>query len=266
MPFVKWLETQDDRHVVDFAWELLAATWRGEENADYHPVLWMKRSGRLQRVSFDNLELAVSLAEEGKSMYWWPDERWSVMRWSRDSAPFVDLMRHPSYLVRAAAAGCVGQLYRGCSKNPSLEPTPATADILEFLKQEEQNNAGVAGPFLMGAQWSNGWHGDEDYDYRAWFLDVLRTSTRERVVPHDQSLEFYAHEFFAGDAAAIEEFLAMGRKNLAVMTATESPDLIYDLLPVLQKMAQSDDPQVARAITMYLSVGRHHAGTSFVDD
>ena len=59
-----------------------------------------------------------------------------------------------------------------------------------------------------------------------WFLDVLRTSGRERTVPYGQSLEFYAHELFDLDAGAIEEFLMMGRKKLAAMTATESPHKI----------------------------------------
>jgi hypothetical protein len=50
------------------------------------------------------------------------------------------------------------------------------------------------------------------------------------------------------------------------MAATEHPESIYDLLPLLQKMAASGDPQIARAITTYLAEGRHHAGTEFVDD
>ena len=72
----------------------------------------------------------------------------------------------------------------------------------------------------MGSHWTNDWAGDSAYDYRAWFLNVLRTSERELDMPHEQ-LEFYAHEFFSGDAEAIEEFIGMGRKKLALMAATE---------------------------------------------
>jgi hypothetical protein len=267
LPFVNWLETQPDRQVLYFAWDLLAATWRGAEHADYHPVLWMKRSGRLKgEISFSNLEVAVALAEEGSAMYWWPDERWRVMHWSRDTQPYLDLMNHSSYLVRGAAAGCLGQMFRGCTENACAEGAPSAEHILEFIKQQEQTNAGVAGPFLMGAQWANGWSYAADFDYRSWFLDVLRASAREQEMPHEQTLEFYAHEFFSGDADAIEEFLRMGRKHLAVMTATERPENIYELLPLLQKMAASDDPQIARAIKTYLADGRPHAGSQFVDD
>jgi hypothetical protein len=256
LPFVTWLETRKDREVVDFAWEILKAHLRSEYYTTSDPVYWMKRSGRLQgEISFDNLQLAVSLAEEHKAMYWWPDQRWMVTLWPRESAPYLELMNHESYLVRAAAAGCLGQIYMHCSREK-----PPLADIMEFLKQQEHRNAGVAGPFLMGAGWGLEWKVGAEFDYRSWFLETLRGSERERFVPHEQSLEFYAHEFFWADADAIEEFLDMGRKKLAVMTATESPEKIYELLPLLQKMAASEDQEIAAPIRVYLAEGRTHAG------
>jgi hypothetical protein len=256
LPFVTWLETQNDREVVDFAWEILKANLRSERDTSCDPVFWMKRSGRLQgEISFDNLELAVSLAEEHKAMYWRPDERWTFALWPRESAPYLELMNHESYLVRAAAAGCLGQIYMQCAREK-----PSLAEIMEFIKQQEHRNAGVAGPFLMGAGWGLEWKIGAEFDYRSWLLETLRGSQRERFVPYDQSLEFYAHEFFYADAEAIEEFIAMGRKELAVMTATESPESIYELLPLLQKMAASEDQEISARIRVYLAEGRTHAG------
>ncbi|MGA3203166.1 MAG: hypothetical protein ABSF12_11810, partial [Bryobacteraceae bacterium] len=58
LPFVQWLETQKDPSVLYFAWDLLAEARRSKKRADYHPVLWMKRSGRLEgETSFENLQL-----------------------------------------------------------------------------------------------------------------------------------------------------------------------------------------------------------------
>ena len=85
-----------------------------------------------------------------------------------------------------------------------------------------------------------------------WFLSTLRQSGREPDVPHIQSLEFYAHELFAFDAGAIRELLKMGRTELAVMTATEEPNAIPELLPLLDEMAASTDPAVSAAIREYL--------------
>ena len=52
----------------------------------------------------------------------------------------------------------------------------------------------------------------------------------------------------------------MGRKELALMTATEAPEAIPDLLPTLNKMASSSDRVVAAAIREYLLHKTHHAG------
>lgn len=94
-----------------------------------------------------------------------------------------------------------------------------------------------------------------------WLLDPLRRRGPEPVVPHVQSLEFYAHEFFHFDPDAMCEFLAMGRSGLAVMTATEAPEEIPQLLPVLTQMAASDDPEASAAIRQYPIDKWHHSGT-----
>ena len=78
------------------------------------------------------------------------------------------------------------------------------------------------------------------------------------------TLEFFAHELFARDASAIREFLYMGRKELALMTATEEPEAIPESLPVLNEMASSDDVEVSTAIRKYLVIRSHHAGLALV--
>jgi hypothetical protein len=95
---------------------------------------------------------------------------------------------------------------------------------------------------------------------KRWFLDTLRRSRRETKIPHIQSLEFYAHEFFCSDGEAILGFLWMGRKELALLTATEEPTCISQLLPVLEQMAASGDADVERVIREYLRRQSHHAG------
>ena len=143
--------------------------------------------------------------------------------------------------------------------------------MLDFIQKQERKRAGVAGAFLQGADWlsfafDNEWLIPAGYDMRAWFLETLRTSSRERDVPTIIPLEFWAHEFFSCDAAAIEEMLNMGREHLALLTATEEPQCIDRLLPLLTKMSQSPSPRVAGAIQMYLKERRHHAGMNCFDD
>jgi hypothetical protein len=58
----------------------------------------------------------------------------------------------------------------------------------------------------------------------------------------------------------------MGRERLAVFTATEEPECIDRLLPLLTKMSQSSNPRVASVIQMYLKERSTLAGMSFFDD
>jgi len=136
--------------------------------------------------------------------------------------------------------------------------------MLGMIQDFEKKSPGIAGAFLDGASWSietREWASfSADVDMEDWFLATLRQSGRETEAPHIQSLEFYAHELFAFNATAIRELLRMGRKELAVMTATEEPDAIPELLPVLNEMAASGDPAVSAAIREYLSSRSHHAG------
>lgn len=138
------------------------------------------------------------------------------------------------------------------------------SNILAMIQNREAIAPGIAGPFLNGANWSvapEEWaQFGGDIDMKSWFIETLRVSSVEPKVPHIQTLEFYAHELFAFDVDAVREFWKMGRCDLAVMTATEEPNAIPEMLPVLRAMAASGDPAVSAAIREYLSAEFHHAG------
>jgi hypothetical protein len=263
--FVRWLESLSDRRVVQFCWDLLAY----ERSSTPEPVYWLKRSGRLRgAISYRNLSLAVSLAHEADAMYWWPVERWEVANWGRDSLPYLTLLNHDSYLVRASAAKTLGEVFYGAWKKVKVENAPLLGEILPLVQAREIVTPGVAGPFLHGAHWSEqpeDWYtASAGVDMRAWFIETLAKSGPEPDVPHILSLEFYAHELFSRDGSAIRQFMKMGRTELAVMTATESPEAIDTLLPILNEMVSSDQPAVSAAIREYLSVREHHAGLHHV--
>jgi len=259
--FMTWVESQPDDTVVRFCWELMSF----DRTFTPAPVWALKHSGRLAgAISYDSLELAVALWDEAETMYWWPEERWAVMSWDAASTPYTKLLSHDSYLVRAAAAMALGRLFFGLHTKTESRIVPALSNLLVMIRDRERITPGVAGPFLCGAVWGiapDEWSSFADgFDMESWFIQTLRHSGQEREVPHIQSLEFYAHELFSDDANAIREFLMMGRKELAVMTATDRPSAIPDLLPVLEEMSASSDPEIAAAIREYLSVKTHHAG------
>jgi hypothetical protein len=230
-----WLESMPDEKVVAICWDLL----NFEPGFTPQPVWWLHHSGRLSgAISDENLRLAVSLEQEGDAMLRWPEARCAVMSWERDSHPFIELLSHSSYLVRAAAARNLGCMYFNLKTKASGGGIPDLPEILGMIQAYEVKTAGIAGPFLDGAQWpyeGEVWSPPHcDVDMKAWFMETLSNSDRERDVPHIQSLEFYAHELFSGDADSIREFLRMGRTELAAMTAAEAPDAVPpDLLQSL---------------------------------
>jgi hypothetical protein len=241
-PFIKWLEAQPDRRVVQFSWDITA--WRpplGWTGA-WYPIRFMADSGRLAgEISRENIEIAISIVEESKAMDLWPQGRWRFVQWNSGAQTYLESLEDLSYLVRGASANALGAMLRGCWIEGDGCGAPKVTELLDFVRKQEQKRAGIAGPFLQGAdlldktfdEWLADWPASSDFDMRGWFLETLRTSSRQTDKPHFISLEFFAHELFCCDAAAIEEMTSMGREYAAVLTATEQPKCIDALLPVL---------------------------------
>ena len=259
--FTTWMEAQPDYHVVRFCWDVMKPVGR----LTPPPVSWLKRSGRLSGdISLDNIRLCIGLVDEANAMYHWEPGRWALMEWQSQSLPYSKLLDHSSYLVRAAAAKALGQLYCGIRSASESGGVPPLAEMLSAIQTREAKSPGVAGPFLDGMDFLLGIYEwgtlDGDVDMKTWFLETFKRSSREPNVPHIQSLEFYAHELFSWDPDSIREFLKMGRTYLAVLTATESPEALPKLLPVLKEMAESSDPAVSAAIREYLAEPSSHGG------
>jgi hypothetical protein len=268
LEFLDWLASQSDRLVLTFCWALLRAkSPRGWTNAT-DPIRWLSERGRLHGdLDRHALELAVTLADDADQMSWWPKERWLVADWSRDSQVYKICASHPSRVVRGWAARALGTLYVNCLDAGKVA-SPLT-EILTWLQSLEQVHAGICGPFLEGAEWGMPAGGlaayTASFDFRTWFLETLRTSSREVDLPHLLTLEFYAHEFFWRDSEAIREMLRMGRRHLALLTATEEPGKIYEMMDLLEEMARSEDPVISRVIHTYLEKREEHAGMEHLE-
>ena len=257
--FAKWMGALEEHQLLDVCWELLAFERKHDGNFDdcSIPVHAVRRMGRLTgALGLESLELALALADEAENMYWWPDTRWALADWARDSAPYFQALEHGSYVVRVWAAKAIGRMHAGLRRRDSRE-------LMEWFGALEARSPGVCGAFLHGAEWG---FGDGPLDcldegfLRSWFLDALRSGGEEPMVPHVISLEFHAHEYFSYSEYGIREMLRMGRKRLALETATENPEAIEVLRELLEELAQSDDPQISRTIQTYLRERWHHAG------
>ena len=239
--FTEWLARQGDREVLSFCWKEVK-----NSRCDF----LMRKLREMDRLSGDfswpSLRLAHALAADVEAMTRWPSDRWEWAAWERDSVPYFKAIAHESYVVRMWAARAIGLLHTHVG-------TESTTQLLDWIRNLESSSPGVAGSFLCGASWPHDRPvSDIDHNYmRQWFLDCLRVGGNVDL-PGIQTLEFYAHEYFCRDADAIREILRMGRTALAIETATEDNSARGVLDEVLQEMAASDNPVVARRIRRYL--------------
>ena len=239
--FTEWLGGPGDREVLAFCWK--------EANNSRCDFLMEKlhEMNRLGRdLSRPSLRLASALAADVEAMTRWPSQRWDWAAWERDSVPYFKAITHESYVVRMWGARAIGLLHAHVG-------TESTTELMDWIRNLEGTGRGVAGSFLCGASWPYDRPvRDVDRGYmRQWFLDCLRVGGAV-TSPGIQTLEFYAHEYFKRDADAIREMLQMGRVDLALETAMEDDTARGLLDDVLQEMAASDNPVVARTIRWYL--------------
>ena len=263
--YVNWLAKQSDEKVCAFCWSILRAQPRRQGSTAQAPIYWLMRQGRLRGdIEMESIELAVALTDEETAMFWWPDERWSIVEWESGAEPYLHFLDHPSSLVRAAAAKALGRLHSGLREKGSAPPM---VYLLEMIAGREKQQPGVAGPFLEGSDWGIDDWSDliEDFDMRQWFLDTLRESGKEPDWPEAQALEFYAQEYLSADGAAIEAMIAMGREDLALVTAMSVPANVELLRPVLEEMGRSENPKIAKAMQSYLSEHGQRSGKQWLN-
>jgi len=257
--YLAWLGGQSQSTILSFCWKLLTDDYRRRHCDQSRPVLWLRDAGHLQGdLEYLHLDLAVTLAGEADQMFWWGEQRTQFADWQKASAPFYLAIGHESYVVRRWGAVALGTLHAALDETGRAGMP--TQELLEWIGNLESRSPGISGAFLQGTGLMDEPDRVDDRFLRPWMLDVLRRGGPEPMVPGVQSLEFYAHEFFCGDPDAIRQMLAMGRRYLAVITATEEPGNIGRLREVLEEMAASDDREVALAIREYLGSMTTHAG------
>ena len=267
--YVDWIASQPDSRVCSFCWSILRAQPRRQGSNAQLPIYWLVRQGRLSGdIAMSSIELAVTLTDEENAMFWWPDERWSIVRWDTAAIPYLHFLNDESSLVRAAASKALGRLHAALrDSDEATNGLPPLAELLDMIGSRERSSAGVAGPFLEGSDWGiDDWQDLlGDFDIRRWFLDTLRHSDSEPDWPEAQALEFYAQEYFAADGAAIEEMIDMGREELAFMTATANSNNIEVLRPVLEQMARSNDERLAKSMQGYLAEHGQRSGKQWLN-
>jgi hypothetical protein len=264
-PYMDWLVKQQPYVVCNFCWSLLRLYPRRRGSVVQTPLLWLRSAGKLRAdLSYEALHLAAALADEEDAMFWWPAERWQASNWDAACLPYLSLLEHDSGLVRAHAAKCLGRLYFGLGHDESRPPLP---ELLGLISSAESRASSIAGPFLDGGGWGIEDWGPllGDFDLRHWFLETLRHGKPEGNWPEAQTLAFYAQQFFAADPAAAESLLEMGREDLALDIALQTPEDLDLFRPLIENMARSTNPAVAEAARSFLATHGQKSGKDWLN-
>jgi hypothetical protein len=253
-PVVRWLESGGESRIVPVCWKLLMSSAPNSILPLSSLLLLLQRSERLTgQYAFEHLRLASIFSREGDAMNAWPDSRWRLVDWKRDSAAYFAAAEHESRYVRGWSARALGCLTMGCIRNKmTTDPLP---ELFEWLRVQEKRHPGMAGGFLEGLGWLYFDYSAQlgDYDDREWFLDLLRSVPEELEITWLPKLEEHAQQTFDDDAGAIREMFAMGRVELALRTVTSSPESVPALRPLLTELAMSKDPAISARIVEYLA-------------
>jgi hypothetical protein len=225
----------------------------------------LERQGARSAGYLDGLKRAIEL--EGLNERIRRDE----VAWAEVQPLLLPLLDHEHFMLRAAAAKCIGTFYP-YSMAYYPQGIPPFIAMLDIIGGKEIERSGVLGPFIDGYDGDCcGIHSLEQgeeviaagFDVSAWILDILARSGSEvggymGGAPNAQSLEFYAHEYFEANPAGIRRLISMGRLNLACDAATNIPDRVDGMEDVLTALAQSPDPVHAEVARRHLS--RYYQG------
>jgi hypothetical protein len=184
----------------------------------------------------------------------------AVISWPVCEQEIVTLLDDPHPMIVAGAARYLGALYAG----GSFRSTPEAPDLnamLDRLSLLPRYRAIACGAFICGfdtdiaglsALSSDGRITEAGFSVDDWILKIVASDDYEPYLPNAQALWFYIHEHYCADAAMVTKFIDLDRAWLALMCATEVPEKLSGMKPVLEHLADVSDRKIADAAKAHL--------------
>lgn len=190
--------------------------------------------------------------------------------WEAAGENLISTLDCSDLTIRACAAYQIGQFYSKAaieqrlpdseSENPEVfeqlgihkpEPSAITAmppieETIRLIRDKEIQRPGIAGAFLWAAPKSS-----FKPEVEEWILDILEQSPSPE--PYIQyfpcNLAFDASERFCGNSAGVRRLMKMGRRDIAILAATEENELL--------ELGYDDDSEIVRLASWGLAYDLH---------
>lgn len=151
----------------------------------------------------------------------------------RQAEEWIRLLDDPSDWVR----GCAARLL------PFICDDKNTSGLLDLVANREIARPGIAGPFCSDCYSGSAFDiwGDEA-GLTEWLMNLLER--RRGPLPADMpfnDIEFYLHELCRHSPAHVRRMIDGGFLKLALMTATEDPDCLSTMAPLIQELNASEN-------------------------
>lgn len=200
--------------------------------------------------AFANADELLHKAEAGHPIPWPECERETLA-----------LLDDPHPMVVAGAARYLGALYESnCFGNDPAAPNLIA--MLDRLSALPQFRAIACGGFVCGFDTEcSGLHAlasdsrviEAGFAIDDWILKIVTSDDYEPYLPNAQALWFYIHEYYDFEPEMVMKFIDRGRAWLALMCATEAPQAVDGMKPVLERLSTTRDAAIAEAAKGHLA-------------
>jgi len=188
-------------------------------------------------------------------------EKADPIRWQQCEAEVLPLLEDPHPMIAAGAARYIGALFAD-DGFPKDQAAPALPAFLDTLSRRDRLRRAVCGAFIRGFDTECCGLGSlvsdqrlQGFDLDEWVIEALSLDEDEPFLPNVQALWFYVHEHYDTDPGFITRLIDLGRPWVAMMCATERPERVEGMEPVLHRLADLPDPEVSAVAEAHL---RHH--------
>lgn len=188
-------------------------------------------------------------------------EKADPIPWETCATDVMPLLDDPHPMIAAGAARYLGALYAddGFAEEQGAPALPA---LLDSFSARPSLRRAVCGAFIRGLDTECCGLGSlvsdprlRGFDIDEWVIEALSLDEDEPFLPNVQALWFYVHEHYDTDPGFITRLIDLERPWIAMMCATERPERVEGMEPVLHRLADLPHPEVSTVAEAHL---RHH--------